>query len=59
MVKLLIHMVPDHTTRESLPLTDAEAVRLTEQKLLDVFKLEVDAAGLAAKLSKFSSYLVR
>ncbi|XP_066481217.1 axonemal dynein light chain domain-containing protein 1 isoform X2 [Tiliqua scincoides] len=58
MVKLLIHMVPDHTTHESLPLTEAEAARQAEQKLLDVFRLEGEATGLAAKLSKFSSYLV-
>ncbi|XP_061490212.1 axonemal dynein light chain domain-containing protein 1 isoform X2 [Rhineura floridana] len=58
MVNLLIHMVPDHITHDTLPLTDAEAARQAEQKMLSIFKLEGDAMGLAAKLSKFSCYIV-
>ncbi|XP_053100162.1 axonemal dynein light chain domain-containing protein 1 isoform X2 [Hemicordylus capensis] len=58
MVNLLIHMVPDHITPESLPLTDAQVARQAEHKLLNIFRLEGEAIGLAAKLTKFSSYLV-
>ncbi|XP_054836310.1 axonemal dynein light chain domain-containing protein 1 [Eublepharis macularius] len=58
MVNLLLIMVPDHSSRETLPLTDAEVVRQAEHKLLDVFRLEGEAANLAVKFSKFSSYIV-
>uniref|UniRef100_A0A670HYU2 Axonemal dynein light chain domain containing 1 n=1 Tax=Podarcis muralis TaxID=64176 RepID=A0A670HYU2_PODMU len=59
MVNLLIHMAPDHISRDTLPLTDAEAARQAERKLLNIFKLEGEATGLAAKLSTFSCYIVR
>ncbi|KAL8178030.1 UNVERIFIED_CONTAM: hypothetical protein K2H54_026115 [Gekko kuhli] len=58
MVNLLLLMVPDHISHESLPLTDVQAERQAERKLLDVFRLEGEAANLAAKLSKFSHYVV-
>ncbi|XP_028588208.2 axonemal dynein light chain domain-containing protein 1 isoform X1 [Podarcis muralis] len=58
MVNLLIHMAPDHISRDTLPLTDAEAARQAERKLLNIFKLEGEATGLAAKLSTFSCYIV-
>uniref|UniRef100_A0ACB8F3E1 Uncharacterized protein n=1 Tax=Sphaerodactylus townsendi TaxID=933632 RepID=A0ACB8F3E1_9SAUR len=58
MVNLLLFMVPDHTSRESLPLTDAEIKRREQRKLLDVFSLEGEAASLAVKMSKFSSYVL-
>ncbi|CAI5776438.1 Axonemal dynein light chain domain containing 1 [Podarcis lilfordi] len=58
MVNLLIHMAPDHISHDTLPLTDAEAARQAERKLLNIFKLEGEATGLAAKLSTFSCYIV-
>ncbi|XP_062990267.1 axonemal dynein light chain domain-containing protein 1 [Elgaria multicarinata webbii] len=58
MANLLIHMVPDHISRETLPLTNAEAARQAEHKMLNIFNLEGEAMGLAAKLSKFSCYMV-
>nr|XP_056700677.1 axonemal dynein light chain domain-containing protein 1 [Euleptes europaea] len=57
MVNLLLLMVPDHTSPTSLPLTKAEVMRRAQRKLMDVFKLEGEAISLAAKLSKFSSYV--
>nr|XP_060630424.1 axonemal dynein light chain domain-containing protein 1 [Anolis sagrei ordinatus] len=58
MASLLIHMVPDFISHNTLPLTEAEAARQAEQKLLNIFNLEVEAKSLAAKLSKFSCYIV-
>ncbi|XP_060089034.1 axonemal dynein light chain domain-containing protein 1 [Heteronotia binoei] len=58
MVNLLLLMVPDHISHESLPLTHSQVAREAERKLLDVFRLEGEAASLAAKLSKFSIYVV-
>lgn len=59
MVNLLILMVPDHISYDSLPLAPEEKRRQTERKLLDIFRLEGEAASLAVKLSKFSNYVVR
>nr|XP_008116017.1 PREDICTED: axonemal dynein light chain domain-containing protein 1 isoform X5 [Anolis carolinensis] len=58
MAKLLIHMVPDSISHHTLPLTEAEAARQAEQKFLNIFNLEIEAKSLAAKLSKFSCYVV-
>ncbi|XP_044295169.1 axonemal dynein light chain domain-containing protein 1 isoform X4 [Varanus komodoensis] len=58
MANLLIHLVPDYTSSETLPLTDAETARQAEQKIFNMFNLEGEGMGLAAKLSKFSCYMV-
>ncbi|XP_042317322.1 axonemal dynein light chain domain-containing protein 1 isoform X2 [Sceloporus undulatus] len=58
MVSLLIHMVPEFISHNTLPLTEAEIARQAEQKMLNLFNLEVEAKSLAAKLSKFSCYIV-
>nr|XP_020645446.1 axonemal dynein light chain domain-containing protein 1 [Pogona vitticeps] len=58
MVNLLTHLVPEYTCHNTLPLSDVEAVRQAEQKMLNIFNLETEATGLAAKLSKFSCYIV-
>ncbi|KAJ7332029.1 hypothetical protein JRQ81_014209 [Phrynocephalus forsythii] len=58
MVNLLIHMVPEYISHNAVPLSDMEAVRQAEKKMLNIFNLETEATGLAAKLSKFSCYIV-
>ncbi|KAH0618261.1 hypothetical protein JD844_017292 [Phrynosoma platyrhinos] len=52
MVSLLNHMVPEFTSYNTLPLTEAEITRQAEQKMLNIFNLEIEATSLAANCCK-------
>ncbi|KAG8132866.1 hypothetical protein E2320_010683 [Naja naja] len=58
MVNLLMHMVPEHTCPDTIPLSDTEISMQAERKLLNTLNLEKEVMGLAAQMSQFSSYLV-
>lgn len=59
MVNLLMHMVPEHTCSDTIPLSDIEVSMQAERKMLNILKLEKEVMGLVAQMSQFSSYLVR
>ncbi|XP_025025117.1 axonemal dynein light chain domain-containing protein 1 [Python bivittatus] len=58
MVNLLIHMVPEYTCSDTIPLTDMEISVQAQRKMLETLNLEKEAMGLAAQMSQLSSYLV-
>lgn len=59
MVNLLMHMVPEHTCPDTIPLSDTEISMQAQRKMLNTLNLEKEVMGLAAQMSQFSSYLVR
>ncbi|XP_029139030.1 axonemal dynein light chain domain-containing protein 1 [Protobothrops mucrosquamatus] len=58
MVNLLMHMVPEHTCSDTIPLSDTEVSMQAERKMLNILNLEKEVMGLVAHMSQFSSYLV-
>ncbi|XP_034265595.1 axonemal dynein light chain domain-containing protein 1 [Pantherophis guttatus] len=58
MVNLLMHMVPEHTCPDTIPLSDIEISMQAQRKMLNTLNLEKEVMGLAAQMSQFSSYLV-
>ncbi|ETE66185.1 Axonemal dynein light chain domain-containing protein 1, partial [Ophiophagus hannah] len=58
MVNLLMHMMPEHTCPDTIPLSDTEISVQAEHKMLNTLNLEKEVMGLAAQMSQFSSYLV-
>ncbi|XP_063154544.1 axonemal dynein light chain domain-containing protein 1 [Candoia aspera] len=58
MVNLLIHLVPEYTSSDTIPLTDMEISMQAERKMPTTLNLENEAMGLAAQMIQFSCYLV-
>ncbi|XP_032082896.1 axonemal dynein light chain domain-containing protein 1 [Thamnophis elegans] len=58
MVNLLMHMVPEHTCPDTIPLSDTEMSMQAQRKILNIVNLEKEVMGLATQMSRFSSYLI-
>uniref|UniRef100_A0A6I8NCU4 Axonemal dynein light chain domain containing 1 n=1 Tax=Ornithorhynchus anatinus TaxID=9258 RepID=A0A6I8NCU4_ORNAN len=58
MVNLLITVIPNHTEKDSLPKTELDIFEEKEFYDVGISKLELEAIGLAKRLSKFSSYIM-